>query len=91
MTTEAQIPRTVLISDRRTIPLNAEDSRFDAGETCARCGPSARAQVKWVFPPISEFTRRHCDLYLCAHCSLLGGAQLRTTSILTVDRTPDQL
>jgi hypothetical protein len=66
------------------------DRTFDPDETCARCGPSTRAQLKWVFPSISKFTHQHSDLYLCAHCSSLGERRLFATSILNVARTNDQ-
>jgi hypothetical protein len=84
MTTETE-PTPVRVRDLQITPLSAADSTFDPEETCARCGPSTRAQVKWVFPPISEFTHQHRDLYLCAHCSCVGERRLLATSILTVD------
>lgn len=90
MTTETQLPTTVLNPARRVTPLSAADRTFDPNETCARCGPSTRAQVKWVFPPISEFTHEHCDLYLCVHCSSVGQGRLLTAGILHVDRSHDQ-
>ena len=76
-----------------TLPGTAQidlDRTFDPDETCARCGPSTRAQFKWVFPSISKFTHQHSDLYLCAHCSSLGERRLLATSILNVARTNDQ-
>ena len=66
------------------------DRTFDPSETCARCGPSTRAQFKWVFPSVSKFPHEHSDLYLCAHCSSVGERRLLTTSILNVARTNDQ-
>jgi hypothetical protein len=93
MTTAAHIPTTVLVQGRRVTPLSpvkATDCRFDANETCARCGPGTQAQFRWVFPPVSELTHEHCELYLCAHCSSVGERRLLTTSILHVDRAPHQ-
>jgi hypothetical protein len=69
--------------------LSAAEYAFDPDETCARCGPSTRAHVKWVFAPVSEFTYAHVDLYLCTHCSSVHEARLRATSILTVDCTQE--
>ena len=66
------------------------DRTFDPNETCARCGPSTRAEFKWVFRSVSKFTHEHSDLYLCAHCSSVGERRLLTTSILNVARTNDQ-
>jgi hypothetical protein len=87
MTTEAEMPTSVLVPDQRMTPSNAAEYAFDPDETCARCGPSTRAQVRWVFPPVSELTHQHFDLYLCAHCSCVNEPRLRVTSILTVDST----
>lgn len=67
--------------------MSVTDRTYDLSEICARCGPSTQAQFKWVFPQISELTKEHHDLYLCAHCSQRGERRLLTTSILHVDRT----
>ena len=87
MTIETELLTSVLVPDPWMTPLSAVDRAFDPNETCARCGPSTRAQVKWVFPQIGEFTHQHCDLYLCAHCSCVNERRLLATSILTVDPT----
>lgn len=84
MTAETQMQTTTFIPNARTTPLSAVDRTFDPGEICARCGPGTRAQVKWVFPSISEFTHEHHDLYFCVHCSSVGVHRLLRTSILHV-------
>lgn len=66
------------------------DRTFDPNETCARCGPATRAQFKWVFSSVSKFTHEHSHLYLCAHCSSVGGGRLLTTSVFNVSRTSDR-
>lgn len=66
------------------------DRAFDPNETCDRCGPSTRAQFRWVFPQVSNSTHEHSDLYLCAHCSSVGEPRLLTISILHVARTDHQ-
>lgn len=93
MTTVEHIPTTVLDQCEQVTPLSAikpVDRTFDPNETCARCGPSTRAQFRWVFPTVSKFTHEHTDLYLCAHCSSVGEPRLLITSILHVTRTHDQ-
>ena len=93
MTTKAHIPATVAIQGERTAPLDAVKQlgrAFDPKETCDRCGPSTRAQVRWVFLPVSKFTDEHIDLYLCAHCSSMSERRLLSTSILHLARTDDQ-
>ena len=93
MTTEAQVPTTVHIQGERTAPMGAfkqVDRTFDPTATCDRCGPSTRAQVRWVFQPVSKFTDEHIDLYLCAHCSSVRERRLLSTSILHVARTGDR-
>ena len=87
MTTTAHPPQDVLIPARQMLPLSIKDRTYDLSETCARCGPSTQAQFKWVFPQISELTKEHRDLYLCAHCSHLGERRLLATSILQLGRT----
>jgi hypothetical protein len=92
-TVEQHIPTTVLNQGERVTSLSAikpVDRTFDPNETCARCGPSTRAQFRWVFPTVSTLTHEHSDLYLCAHCSSIGEHRLLTTSILHVARTHDQ-
>jgi hypothetical protein len=87
MTTTAHPHHDVLTPARQVSPLSDTDRTYDLSETCARCGPRTQAQFKWVFPQISELTKEHRDLYLCAHCSHLGKRRLLATSILHVDRT----
>ena len=92
-TVEQHIPTTVLNQGERVTSLSAikpVDRTFDPNKTCARCGPSTRAQFRWVFPTVSTLTHEHSDLYLCAHCSSIGEHRLLTTSILHVARTHDQ-
>ena len=94
MTTVEHIRTTVLEQCEQVTPLSGikpVDRTFDPNETCARCGPSTRAQFRWVFRTVSKFTHEHSDLYLCAHCSSLGEPRLLFTSILHVTRTHDQL
>jgi len=86
MTTTARPLPDVLVPAQQMLPLSVTDRTYDLSETCARCGPSTQAQSKWVFAQISELTKEHRDLYLCAHCSHLGEHRLLATSILHLDR-----